>query len=128
MRDLFYRLPRFSADFPVDVIIGDMAILGVCKNISETGMRGEFRQRLPLETEGLIRLNHPQQSMELRGKVVHYAQYQMAFHFLFQSEMERKKLCDFARAANVTGTALKTAALPSRGLKYLPQPLDRRRK
>ncbi len=128
MRDLFYRLPRFAADFPVDVIIGEMAILGVCKNISETGMRGEFRHRLPLETEGLIRLNHPQRNMELRGKVVHYAQYQMAFHFLFQSEVERNRLCEFARAVNVVGVSLKTAALPPRGLKYLPLPLDRRRK
>jgi len=128
MRDLFYRLPRFAADFPVDVIIGEMAILGVCKNISETGMRGEFRHRLPLETEGLIRLNHPQRSMELRGKVVHYAQYQMAFHFLFQSEAERAKLCEFARAVNVVGLSLKAAALPPRGLKYLPLPVDRRRR
>ena len=118
--------PAFSADFPVDVIIGEMAILGVCKNISETGMRGEFRQRLPIETEGLIRLNHPQQVMELRGKVVHYAQYQMAFHFLFQSESERLRLCEFARAANVVGSSLRTAALPSRGLRYLPLPTDRR--
>jgi hypothetical protein len=128
MRDLFYRLPRFAADFPVDVIIGEMAILGVCKNISETGMRGEFRHRLPIDTEGLIRLNHPQRSMELRGKVVNYAQYQMAFHFLFQSEQERKKLIEFARAANVVGSALKVVAPPPRGLRYLPMPMDRRRK
>lgn len=126
MRDLLYRLPRFSADFPVDVIVGEMAILGVCKNISETGMRGEFRQRLPLETTGLIRLNHPQQTMELRGKVVHYVHFQMAFHFLFQSETERLRLCDFARAANKVGSTLKTAALPARGLRYLPLPTDRR--
>ncbi len=110
----------------MDVIVGEMAILGVCKNISENGMRGEFRQRLPIETEGLIRLNHPQQSMELRGRVVHYAQYQMAFNFLFQSEAERKRLCDFARAVNVVGSSLKNAALPTRGLRYLPMPTDRR--
>ena len=126
MRDLLYRLPRFSADFPVDVIVGETAILGVCKNISETGMRGEFRQRLPLETEGLIRLNHPQQSMELWAKVVHYERFQMAFHFCFQSEAERLKLCEFARAVNVVGSSLRTAAPPPRGLKYLRLPTDRR--
>jgi hypothetical protein len=128
MRDLSYRLPRFSAHFPVDVIVGEMAILGVCKNISETGMRGEFRHRLAIDAEGLIRLNHPQQSMELRAKVVHCTQHQMAFFFLFQSEVERKRLCDFARAANMVGSSLKTAALPARGLRYLELPIDRRQK
>ena len=125
MRDLLYRLPRFATDFPVDVIIGEMALLGVCKNISETGMRGEFRQRVPLHTRGVVRLNHAHKSMELQAEVVHYAHFQMAFHFLFQSEAERLRLCEFARAVNVPGSSLRTAALPARGLRYLSPPSAR---
>ena len=127
MRDLLYRLPRFSVDFPVDVIVGEIAILGLCKNISETGMRGEFRQRLPLQTEGLIRLNHPQQSMEIRGRMIHFARFDMAFLFLFQSEAERRRLYEFARSVMIVGASLRKTAPAPRGMRYLPTtPPDRR--
>ncbi len=127
MRDLLYRLPRFSADFPVDIIVGEIALLGVCKNISENGMRGEFRHRLPVGTEGLIRLNHPQQSMEVTGKVAYFAQYQMAFHFLFKSEGERKKVAEFSRAVRLMGASLRMSALAARAGRYQPViPPDRR--
>ncbi len=126
MRDLLYRLPRHMADFPVDIIVGEIAILGVCKDISDHGMRGEFRHRLPLDTEGLIRLNPPMLSMELKGILVHATQTQMSFEFKFQSEAERRKLADFARAVCLVGSSFKTAAPQPRGLRYLQQASDRR--
>lgn len=127
MRDLLYRLPRFTADFPVDVIVGELAFLGICKNISETGIRGEFRHRLPVGTEGLLRLNHPRDSMELRASVAYANQQEMAFHFLFRSESERKRACEFAQMANLTGAPLRAAAPPVRGLRYMPAtPPDKR--
>jgi hypothetical protein len=126
MRDLLYRLPRFSANFPVDVIVGEIAILGTCKNISNTGMRGDFRHRLPVGTEGILRLNHPQQRLEVKARVAYVSQLELAFNFLFQSEAEMTKMSDFARAVTIRGSSLRTRALPTRGLRYLPVPPDRR--
>ena len=90
-----YRLPRYSASFPVYLVFGDVVAVGLCEDISEAGLRGTFARPVPVSTRGLLSLNHPKGILGVEARVAYISDGKMVLRFLFSSEQERGTLRRF---------------------------------
>ena len=98
MHTFHYRLPRYSIHFPVEFLVGETTILGRCTDISEAGLRGQFRQPMPVGSAGLLTLNHAPWRIEVGARVAYFSSEQMVLRFVCGSAYERARLRQFMLA------------------------------
>jgi len=92
IRSFLYRFPRFTADCRMDFIHEETVVLGVCSNLSESGLRGTFAKDVPAGSEGLLTLYHNDRRFEVRAKVDTVREEDTLVHFQFQSDKERSAI------------------------------------
>ena len=98
MHPFRYRIPRFRTSFPVDFLVGEVDVIGRCIDISEAGMRGVFRQPMPVGTMGLLTLNHAPWRTEVNARVAYFSSDQMVLRFVSSHSYEQVKLRQFMQA------------------------------
>ena len=98
MHTFRYRIPRFSISFPVDFLVGEVSVIGRCVDISEAGMRGLFRQPMPVGTVGLLTLSRAPWRIEVNARVAYFSSDQMVLRFVSSSSYDRVKLRQFMQA------------------------------
>ena len=78
-----YRLPRFSIHFPVEFVRAHHITVGLCQNLSHTGLLARFTYPLPEGATGTLRLKPIDRTFDLLATVTHADGLTAGLHFLF---------------------------------------------
>ena len=106
IRRFVYREPRTSTGFNVTFIAEGTPRNGLCRDVSETGIRAEFDDPLAVEDSGLLILRPPTGVLELRAQVAYVEKRQVGLLFIFETPWERMMTIEFVAAiANDPGTS-----------------------
>ncbi len=97
MRSFLYRLPRFKTEVPMDLILGDAVILGLCLNISESGLLGTFSNPVAVHSEGLLTLYYNQRSYQVHAQIDGFQGDEARVEFRFASDKERADIRDLLK-------------------------------
>jgi hypothetical protein len=106
IRRFVYREPRMATGFHVDFLAGGSPLRGLCRDVSDTGIRAEFDDPLILGDTGLLTLRPPTGVLELRAQIAYVEKRQVGLLFLFETPWERRMTIEFIAAiADDAGTA-----------------------
>jgi hypothetical protein len=106
IRRFVYREPRTSAGFHINFIAGGSRLHGLCRDVSDAGIRAEFDDPLTVGESGLLILRPPTGVLELRAQVAYMEKRQVGLLFLFETVWERTMTVEFIAAiANDPGTS-----------------------
>jgi hypothetical protein len=106
IRRFVFREPRMTTGFHVEFVPGASPFRGLCRDISDAGIRAEFDDPLIVGDSGLLILRPPTGVLELRAQVAYIEKRQVGLLFLFGTPWERRMTVEFIAAiANDTGTA-----------------------
>ena len=95
-----------TTGFKVDFLTGGPPFQGLCRDISEAGIRAEFDDPIVVGDSGLLILRPPTGVLELRAQVAYIEKRQIGLLFLFQTPWERKMTIEFiAGIASDAGTS-----------------------
>lgn len=72
----------------MDFIHGDAIVLGVCSNLSETGLRGTFSEAVLPGSEGLLTLYYEDQTFEVQARIESLRDDEAQVLFQFRSDKE----------------------------------------
>ena len=104
IRRFVYRKPRTSTGFKVTFTPTGSPLSGLCRDVSETGIRAEFDDPLVTGDSGLLILRPPTGVLELRAQVAYIEKRQVGLLFLFETAWERMMTIEFIAAiANAPG-------------------------
>ena len=81
----------------MDLILGEAVILGVCVNISESGLRGAFSHPIPSGVEGLLTVYQGEHSFQANVRVESVKGGEARIRFCLTSDQERGDLKDFLK-------------------------------
>jgi hypothetical protein len=90
----------------VEFVPGTSPFRGLCRDISDAGIRAEFDAPLIVGDSGLLILRPHTGVLELRAQVTYIERREVGLLFLFGTPWERRMTVEFVAAiANDTGTA-----------------------
>ena len=95
IRNFVFRKPRMKTGFQVGFSCGGPQFRGLCKDVSEAGIRAEFDDPISVGSSGLLILRPPTGVLELRAQVAYIEKRQVGFLFLFQTSWERRMTIEF---------------------------------
>jgi len=104
LRKFEYRPCRLATGFNVDFVAEGEAIHGVCKDVSDAGIRAEFDGSVTVGSSGLLILRHPTGILKLVARVAYCEKYQVGLEFLLDTPSERRMTSDFIAAISTTLT------------------------
>lgn len=90
VRRFEYRPSRIAAGFDVDYVAGESSFHGLCRDVSDTGIRAVFDEPLTVGTTGVLILRHPAGRLQLEAQVSYAENRQVGFVFIFSSAWERE--------------------------------------
>jgi PilZ domain len=106
IRRFVYRDPRTTTGFKVDFIAAGTPLRGLCRDVSDAGIRAEFDDPLTVGDSGLLILRPPTGVLELRAQVAYMEKRQVGLLFIFETPWERTLTIEFIAAiANDPGTS-----------------------
>jgi hypothetical protein len=106
IRRFVYREPRTTTGFHVDFVVAGPPFRGLCRDVSDAGIRAEFDDPLIVGGSGLLILRPPTGVLELRAQVAYIEKRQVGLLFLFETPWERRMTIEFVAAiANDAGMA-----------------------
>jgi hypothetical protein len=97
-RSFQYREPRLKTGFRADLVVGTERFLGVCRDVSSAGIRGEFEGPVPVGSDGLLTLRPPFGVLELHARVAYIEKRQVGIVFLLETPWERTTTLEFIEA------------------------------
>jgi hypothetical protein len=98
IRRFTYREPRMAAGFRVDFVTTGSPFRGLCRDVSEAGIRAEFDDPLTVGSSGLLILRPPTGVLELRAQVAYIEKEQVGLLFLLETPWERRMTMEFIAA------------------------------
>lgn len=97
IRSFLYRFPRFTVDCRMDFIRNDSIVLGVCYDLSQSGLRGTFAQPIAPGCIGTVTLYNEQQRLEVPATVSSVRDQETRMRFRITSDRERAAMLDFLK-------------------------------
>jgi hypothetical protein len=95
-----------AGGFHVDFAPAGSPFRGLCRDISEAGVRAEFDDPIIVGDSGLLILRPPTGVLELRAQVAYIEKRQVGLLFLFETPWQRRMTIEFiASIANHAGMA-----------------------
>ncbi len=98
IRRFVYREPRMTTGFNVNFVTGGPPFFGLCRDVSDAGIRAEFDDPIIVGETGLLILRPPAGVLEVRAQVAYVERRQVGLLFLFQTPWERRTTIDFIAA------------------------------
>jgi hypothetical protein len=89
MQKFEYRTPRFPVDIPVRMTVQDFTLTGRCTDISEDGMKVEFRQPIPADVRGMLTVSLTDRTLEVNVRVAYMKATHDGLAFIYESDRER---------------------------------------
>ncbi|MGC2399111.1 MAG: hypothetical protein WA510_04995 [Acidobacteriaceae bacterium] len=84
-----------ATGFQVEFIVEASRFPGLCKDVSDEGIRAEFDDLLIEGSSGLLILRPRNGVLELRSQVAYVEKRQVGLLFLFETSWERRMTVDF---------------------------------
>jgi hypothetical protein len=98
VRKFQYREPRLEAGFDVDFVAEGVLCPGLCRDVSNAGIRGEFDGPITVGRDGLLILRPPIGELQLQARVAYIEKRQVGLLFLFETPWERTTTLEFIAA------------------------------
>lgn len=95
MRKLEYRHPRKTSIFNIEFLVDGVTIHGVCKDVSEDGVRAGLDRHTAVGTLGLLKLRHPMRVLTINARLSYLDKAEVGFAFLFEESQEREAATEF---------------------------------
>jgi PilZ domain len=95
MRRFEYRLPRTTTGFRVDFVVGGETFHGLCRDVSDAGIRVHFDDPVAVGSFGLLILRHPTRLLKVEAQVAYFENRQFGLSFLSQTPQERAMTMEF---------------------------------
>ena len=106
IRKFEYRPYRVATGFAVEFIRDGKTVTGICRDVSDTGIRAEFAESLDEGDKGLLVLRHSTGTLEVEAQVGYQDKAQVSLTFHFKTSWERGLAVEFiAGIANHSDTA-----------------------
>jgi hypothetical protein len=107
IRKFEYRPCRIAAGVGVDFVVGGDTLHGMCKDVSNSGIRATLNGSVAVGNSGFLTLRHPIGVLELEAQVAYIEELQVGLEFLFKTTWECAMTIEFvASIANHSTTAL----------------------
>jgi hypothetical protein len=103
IRRFVYREPRLATGFHVDFVTAGLPFRGLCRDVSDAGIRAEFDDPLTVGASGLLILRPPTGVLQLRAQVAYIEKQQIGLWFLLETPWERRMTIDFIAAIGNDG-------------------------
>jgi hypothetical protein len=95
-----------TTGFTVEFATGGPPFRGLCRDVSDAGIRAEFDDLIEVGSSGLLILRPPTGVLEIPARVAYVEKRQVGLFFVFKTPWERRITNDFIAAiAKVTGTS-----------------------
>lgn len=98
IRRFVFRKPRMSTGFAVDFLARSSPSYGLCRDVSDQGIRAEFDAPLIVGDSGLLILRPPNGVLELCAQIAYIEKRQVGLLFLFETPWERRMTIEFVAA------------------------------
>jgi len=107
IRKFEYRPCRIAAGFCVDFVAEGETFHGICRDVSNSGIRATLSCSVAVGNSGVLTLHHPLGVLELEAQVAYIEELQVGLEFLFKTSWERAMTIEFvASIVNYSSTAL----------------------
>lgn len=90
IRSFQYRPSRITAGFNVDFVTNEETFHGLCRDISETGLRAAFDYALDVGSSGTLTLLHPIGTLTLEAMIGYVDRTEAGFEFVFRSARDHE--------------------------------------
>jgi hypothetical protein len=85
IRKFEYRPCRIATGFDIDFVSGGETLHGICRDVSDSGIRATFDGSVQLGGSGLLVLRHPKGVLELEAQVAYIENRQVGLVFIFET-------------------------------------------
>jgi hypothetical protein len=84
-----YRIPRTATSFSVDFTQGEVTLHGLCRDVSQQGIRADLDGPVLVGTTGILVLRHSAGAIKLEAQVAYVENGQAGLTFVFHAAHER---------------------------------------
>jgi hypothetical protein len=95
IRKFEYRPFRMKIGFDVDFEADDVTLHGVCRDVSDAGIRAEFDGFVVVGSSGLLTLRHPTGELTIEAQVAYSEKCQVGLVFLIKTQWQHDLTIDF---------------------------------
>jgi hypothetical protein len=95
IRKFEYRPCRIATGFDIDFVAEGETLHGVCRDVSNAGIRATFDGSVAVGSSGLLILRHPTGVFELQAQVAYIGKRQVGLVFLFNTPWERQRTIEY---------------------------------
>jgi len=108
VRKFEYRPYRMKTGFAVAFFVAGTTLNGLCRDVSDAGIRAEFDGSLAVGESGILLLLHPTGQLKLKARAAYIEKCQVGLVFVFQNERERQATIDYVAsiASNLADTQI----------------------
>jgi hypothetical protein len=107
VRKFEYRPCRIATGFDVDFVAGEKSLRGLCRDVSNSGIRATFDGSIAVGTSGLLVLRHPIGVLKVEAQVAYIQTDQVGLEFIFKTSWESAMTIEYiASIANHAATSL----------------------
>jgi hypothetical protein len=98
VRNFVYREPRLATGFFIEFVVEGLTFRGLCRDVSDAGVRCEFDDPLVAGNSGLLILRPPAGVLEVKAQVAYVERRQVGLLFVFETSWERTMTLGFIAA------------------------------
>ena len=95
MRKLEYRRPRRPVSFTVEFLSNGEILRGLCRDVTDAGLRVDFDGRAIIGTSGTLTLRHPTRVFSIKATIAYLDNAHTVLTFLFDTPQERGTAAQF---------------------------------
>ncbi len=95
IRKFEYRPCRIAAGFNVDFEVDGETLNGLCRDVSDTGIRVKLEGSVVVGDSGLLTLRHPLGVLKLEANVAYIDQFHVGLVFVFETNRERTNALEY---------------------------------
>jgi hypothetical protein len=95
IRNFEYRPCRITTGFDVDFIVGDETFIGICRDVSDTGIRVRLDGSVVVGDSGLLTLRHPMGTLKVDAQVAYIDSTYVGLIFDFETPRERTAVTEY---------------------------------
>jgi hypothetical protein len=95
IRKFEYRPCRITTSFGIDFVVDESVFRGICRDVSDSGIRATFDSSLTVGSTGRLTLHHPVGALELEARIACIENHYVGLVFLFKTPWESAKTIDY---------------------------------
>jgi hypothetical protein len=95
IRKFEYRPCRVVTGFNVEFVTAGETLQGLCRDVSDSGIRARFDGSVAVGDAGLLILRHPAGVLEIEAQVAYIDKFQVGLEFRFKTTWERELTIEY---------------------------------